>query len=154
MSAFRRVEDGQAGPDALGILVPPGRKTFLILRPRSLACDLLLLAVSGLAAFRELHRDEAAQGAQAVYRALEAWSSGRPGIVEVVPRGEGGFFVRASFGGFAFLACSRQPGQPYQPLLCSEIEGAGRVARAIAAVLCPPAGGEQEVYFNTRNFSR
>jgi hypothetical protein len=30
MCPLRRVEDDRAGPSALGILVPPGRRTFLI----------------------------------------------------------------------------------------------------------------------------
>ncbi len=34
MGSFRRVEGEEAGPDALGILVPPGKRTFVILRPR------------------------------------------------------------------------------------------------------------------------
>ncbi len=32
MSSLRRVADASAGPTALGILVPPGPRTFLILR--------------------------------------------------------------------------------------------------------------------------
>ena len=59
MCALRRVEGDRAGPDALGILVPPARRTFVILRPRALPWDLLLLRDPEAEAFRELGRDEA-----------------------------------------------------------------------------------------------
>ena len=47
MPAFRRVEPHQAGARALGILVPPGPKTVVILRPRGLDWDLLPRAGRG-----------------------------------------------------------------------------------------------------------
>ena len=52
MSVFRRVDDDRAGPAAMGILVPPGRRTFLILRPRALAWDLILLRRAEGSTFR------------------------------------------------------------------------------------------------------
>jgi hypothetical protein len=41
MPAFCRVDAQRAGPAALGILVPPGDKTLVVLRPRGLEWDLL-----------------------------------------------------------------------------------------------------------------
>ena len=43
MAPFRHVEGNQAGPNALGILLPPGRRTLVVVRPRSLAWDLIPL---------------------------------------------------------------------------------------------------------------
>jgi hypothetical protein len=146
MAAFRRVEADQAGPAALGILVPPSRRTFVILRPRALPWDLVLVRDGDAAGFRDLAHDEASAAAQAIYRALREGLLG----VEAVPRPEG-WWLRARVGAFALLACPRLPGRPYQPLLCAEAE-----ARAHAGALEPilrPAG-EQELYFNTRFFDR
>ena len=57
MSHFRRVDDERAGSAALGILVPPSRRTFVILRPRSLEWDLPLIRADG--AFHDMSREEA-----------------------------------------------------------------------------------------------
>jgi hypothetical protein len=155
MGAFRRVDGGQAGPLALGILVPPGRRTFLILRPRALSWDLLLAGAADSPSFRPLAHDEASFAAQAVYRALREWSAGGEGRVEVVADdGAPGYWVRASVGGFTLVACPRVPGRPYNPLVCADAGPARAAALALAAVLHPPEGAEQEVYFNTRFFER
>jgi hypothetical protein len=148
MAPFRRVEGEQAGPSALGILVPPSRRTFLILRPRALAWDLLLVRRLEAPAFWELAHDEATAAAQGVYRAL---SQTRPEISVMEDPQRGSFWVRVAVGPFAFAACTRVPGQPYQPLAC-EAQPAGAAAGALAAALCPAEGAAQEVYFNTRFF--
>jgi hypothetical protein len=152
MGAFRRVEGEQAGPSALGILIPPSRRTFVILRPRALPWDLLLLRDPAGTAFHELAHDEASAAAQSIYRALREWSAGGEGRVEVLPD-EGGSRLLARVGPFALLACPRLPGQPYRPLRCHESE-ARAAASAVGAVLHPPEGTEQELYFNTRFFER
>jgi hypothetical protein len=156
MCALRRVADDQAGPAALGILVPTGRRTFLILRPRSLSWDLLLLRAPGGTAFREMGREEATAAAHAFAQALERWSLGSAGgAVETVPAPEGqGFLLRAGVEGFHLLACSRRPGQAYQPAVFADADSARAAADQLASVLCPPAGVEQELYCNTRNFAR
>jgi hypothetical protein len=155
MSAFRRVEGALAGPAALGILVPPGRRTVLILRPRALAWDLLLVRAGEGSAFREMGLDEAHAAAQGLHRALEAWAAGGPGRVEPVALPEDqGFWVRAGVGRFTLLACPRLPGQPYRPLVLADAVSAQAAAGDLAAVLCPPAGADQELYFNARHFSR
>ena len=153
MCALRRVEDERAGPDALGILIPPARRTFLILRPRSLAWDLLLLRAPEGSTFREMSHDEASAAAHALYRALREWASGGAGRVEAVSQPQGqGAWLRARVGPYVLLACARVPGQPYQPLVFADAHAAGAAACRLTAILCPPPGVEQEVYFNTRNF--
>jgi hypothetical protein len=152
MGSFRRVDADQATASALGILVPPQRRTFVILRPRALPWDLLLLRDGAATAFRDLAHDEASAAAQALYRALRDWAADGTGSVEVVPQADG-CWLRASVGPFALLACPRVPGQPYQPLLCAEADAPAHVA-ALLAVLRPGEGSEQELYFNTRFFER
>ena len=149
---LRRVEGDRAGPDALGILLPPGERTVLIVRPRALCWDLLL--VRGLAgtAFRELGRHEAAGVAQAFFVALEEWNRGGPGHVAAVAASEGdGFLVWADVGDFALVACERLPGQPYRPAVLHAAD-APRAVDLITAAL-HPAAGQREVYFNTRHFA-
>ncbi|MBI1913941.1 MAG: hypothetical protein HYS12_04285 [Planctomycetes bacterium] len=153
--SLRRVTDDRAGPDALGILLPPGLRTVLIVRPRGLRWDLLLVQGMAGTSFRSLGRAEAPLVAQAFYRALEAWNSGGAGHVGVVASSEGtGFLVWADVGDFALVACERIPGQPYRPMLFAAEEEARAAVGLIAAALCPPAHAEQEVYLNTRNFTR
>src|SRR5207248_1167371 len=112
MDSFRRVEAEQAGPAALGILIPPGRRTFVILRPRALPWDLLVCRGEGDPAFAQLAHDEASACAQGLYRALRDWSAGGPGAVEPVA-GPEGFSLRVLVGPFALAVCPRRPGRPY-----------------------------------------
>lgn len=147
MGSFRRVDAEQAGPQALGILVPPGRRTFVILRPRSLGWDLLLCRSLADLTFRDLAHDEASAAAQGISRALRDGTT-----IEIVP-GIDGSRVRALIGAFVLLVCPRRPGLPYAPLVCSEEEARGVVA-LLTPVLCPAEGSEQEVYFNVRFFER
>ncbi|HWG41821.1 MAG TPA: hypothetical protein VN688_03475 [Gemmataceae bacterium] len=153
MCPLRRVEDHQAGPSALGILVPPGRRTFLILRPRSLSWDLLLLRPDAVSAFRELHRDEANTLAQELSQALT--SESETSRVEEVAGPDGrGIWLRIRVGVFALLVCGRQPGQPYQPLVFADAETAWAAAGQLRDILCPSGDIVQEVYLNTHHFTR
>jgi hypothetical protein len=154
MCPLRRVEDHRAGSSALGILTPPGRRTFLILRPRSLAWDLLLLRPDSTHAFRELPRAEAQRLADELFKALRQWSEGASGHVEEIACPEGhGYWLRVRVGSFALLLCARQPGQPYQPLVFPDDEAAFAAAAQLRGILRPPAHMEQEVYLNTTHFS-
>jgi hypothetical protein len=154
MGSFRRVEGDQAGPTALGILIPPSRRTFVILRPRALPLDLLLCRGPDDLAFRELAHDEASAAAQGLYRALRDWAAGGPGAVEPVPSPDGeARRLRVRAGAFVLVACRRVPGQPYAELLCGPDEAA-RTSQELCRCLCPTPGVEQEVYFNTRFFER
>lgn len=154
MCPLRRVEDQQAGPSALGILVPPGRRTFVIVRPRSLSWDLLLLRPDSMSAFYELGRQEADRLAHELFQALRHWSEGASGHVEEVACPEGrGFWVRVRVGHLALIVCGRQPGQPYQPLAFADAETALSAAVQVRRILRPPANVEQEVYLNTLHFA-
>jgi hypothetical protein len=155
MCPLRRVEGPRAGPSALGILVPPGRRTFLILRPRALLWDLLLLAPGSGSAFREVPHAEADRLAHEMFQALQHWSEGASGHVEEVacPDG-GGFWVRVCVGPFALLACGRQPGRPYQPLTFPDADTALSAAARMRDILRPPDKIDQEVYLNTLHFQK
>ena len=155
MSAFRRVEGREAGPAALGVLAPPGRRTFLILRPRALPWDLVLLQPANGSVFCEMDRDEATAAAGALVRALEEWAAGGPGRVETAAAPQGpGLWLRVHAGPFSLLLCPRAPGQPYQALRFADGDAARAAAADLAPVLQPPSGAQQEVYFNTRHFGR
>src|SRR3954469_15525384 len=73
---FSRVDPKQAGAAALGILVPQGVKTLVIVRPRSLAWDLLPARWDGdsdhAPQFCVFTRDEASGAARRLLQALEA----------------------------------------------------------------------------------
>ncbi|MHB1426546.1 MAG: SPOR domain-containing protein [Gemmataceae bacterium] len=155
MCPLRRVEGHRASPSALGILTPPGWRTFLILRPRALSWDLLLLRPDSVNTFREMPRAEADRLADELLQALGHWSEGASGHVEEIacPE-EGGFWVRVRVGPFALLVCGRQPGQPYQPLTFPDAETALTAAAQLRGILRPPANVEQEVYLNTHHFQQ
>jgi hypothetical protein len=152
MGSFRRVEAEQAGPAALGILIPPGRRTFVILRPRSLPWDLLVCRGEADPSFAQLTHDEASACAQGLFRALREWADDGRGVVEMIHTPEG-FTLRVVVGGFALAVCPRVPGRPYAALVCSEVE-AHEAASRLYDVLRPAGSAEQEVYFNTRFFER
>ena len=154
MAAFRRVEATQAGRTALGILIPPSRRTFLILRPRSLSFDLLCLQRPDATRFRELAHDEATAAAHQLYAGLREWAAGGAGSIEVVASPtESGLWLRVQVGPLYLIACERQPGKPYQPLIFADAADAENAETQVAALLCPRGGTEQELYFNTRHFS-
>ncbi len=154
MCPLRRVEGSLAGPSALGILVPPGRRTFLILRPRALSWDLLLLRPESVNAFREVSHVEADRLAHEMLQALRNWSEGASGHVEEIACPDGsGFWLRVRVASFALLACRRQPGQPYSPYTFPDVETALMAATQVRKVLRPPDKIDQEVYLNTHHFA-
>jgi hypothetical protein len=157
MAAFRLVNDDQAGPRALGLLVPPGRRTLVIVRPRSLPWDLLVVhshrRTGPTTTFRDFGREEAAAASDGLCLALQEWAAGGPGCLEPVDA-VGGYLVRGVIGIFPLLACLRRPGQPYQPLVFPDRADAADAAAALTGVLCPAADAEQELYLNTRHFAR
>jgi hypothetical protein len=158
MPAFRRVQDRHAGPSALGILVPQGHPTQVILRPRALEWDLLPLRSGGegqaRAAFCQFGRDEAAAVARHVQQALEAQAGCGVSPVEAVanPHGEG-YLVCARIGEYTWIVCQRVPGRPYEVMLFATAEGASDAAVRVARFLVPGREAGQEYYFNTQNFS-
>jgi hypothetical protein len=155
MSAFRRVEGKEAGPAALGVLAPPGRRTHLILRPRALLWDLVLLRPADASVFREMDRDEAVATAEELVRALEAWAAGAPGRVETASAPQGvGVWLYVHAGLFSLLLCPRTPGRPYEAERFADGDAARAAANDLAPILRPPPGAQQELYFNTRHFGR
>ncbi len=154
MCPLRRVTDTEAGPDAVGMLLPPGRLTFLIIRPRALSSDLLLVQSATDSAFRPMSRDEATIVTQKVYRALERWLDQGDGQADPVPMpGNSAFHLQVRIGGFYFLACPRRPGQPYQPQSFADHAAAHASAQELVRALCPSAAVEREIYFNIRHFT-
>ena len=141
MGVFMRVEAEQAGPTALGILIPPARRTFVILRPRSMAFDLLLCRAADDPTFHPLTHDEASAAAQSLYRGL------RDGLAVIEARDH----LLVHVGPMSFVACPRVEGQPYTPLAL-DVGEAEPLAVQLRVFLCP--AGEQQVYFNTRFFER
>ncbi len=158
MAAFRRVEDQRAGPSALGILVPPGMRTIVILRPRAVAWDFLALKpgaeVEAHGSFCDFERDEAAGVARQVQRDLARQACEGVNPVEVAGPADHGYRLCVRAGGLAWLACLRQPGKPYQPADFPTMEEAREAAIRLARFVFPAADADQEFYFNTQNFSR
>jgi hypothetical protein len=157
-SVIQRVFRNQAGPSALGILIPPGSPTVVIVRPRSLPWDLLLIEPGNWDAgirFCAFPREEAEAEAEAIARGLEEWSEGGTGRVEAIAApGSPGHCVRSEFGRSHFIACPRLTGQAYRPMVFADEPTAADAARLLREVLCPPPGVVQEIYFNSRHFAR
>jgi hypothetical protein len=148
MPAFRIVHGGRAGPAALGILVPPGDRTVVVVRPRALNVDLVMVGPGG-EGFFEASRQAAGLEAQGLSQALQGDSV----RLRVVPAGEG-FHVQASVGRFLLIACSRIPGQAYRPQVFAAESEAQGTAEALHQVMCPPADAGQELYTNLSGFHR
>ncbi|MBY0527285.1 MAG: hypothetical protein K2R98_28070 [Gemmataceae bacterium] len=158
MPAFRTVDGSEAGPAAVGILVPPGRRTVVVLRPRSLDVDLLLVrrgpdGTPGTG-FHEGGPGEAAVLAQGVSHALVRSANGKARIETQQAAEGGGHWLRVGVGAFVLLVCPRLPGQAYRPLTFATIEETQPMAKALAAVLCPGPDANQELYLNTQFFGR
>jgi hypothetical protein len=130
----------------------------VIVRPRALAWDLLPLRAVGNGGsdtlFQECTPAEAADIVRELRGLLEEKGNGGFLRVEPIasPDGEG-YQVRAALGSQSWIACLRVPGQPYQPMLFAALDDALRAAESLTAVLCPAADADQELYFNTRDFS-
>jgi hypothetical protein len=158
MGSLRRVEAERASASALGILVPPGRRTFLIVRPRSLTCDLLLLQAAEGTVFRVLSQPEGQDLSRELYRLLDAGPALAPSggkRVELVAAADGkGLCLRVRVGALHLLACPRRPGTPYEPLVLTDETEARAVAARLEAILWPHPGVDQELYFNTRHFGQ
>lgn len=155
---FHRVEAQHAGPGALGILVPHGAKTLVIVRPRALEWDLLPARWDGDIAHAPqlcaLERDEAAGAARRLLHALEAAAANAINPLQTCGDAAGtSFQIWLRTDEFVWIACRRTPGQAYQPAIFAALDDARHAAEAIAAVVWPAADVTQEYYFNTQNFS-
>jgi hypothetical protein len=159
MPAFRRVDAQRAGAMSLGILVPPGGKTLVIMRPRGLEWDLLPARWGGDAAqppvFCQFDRDEAALVARRLPQCLEeAVLVGKNPVETFGKSGGQEFQVWVRTGDYVWIVCRRLPGASYVPLLFASHEEARNAARRINPFFHPAADADQEYYFNTQNFSR
>ncbi|MBI1830518.1 MAG: hypothetical protein HYR84_03595 [Planctomycetes bacterium] len=155
---FRRVEAQQAGPTALGILVPLEARTPVIVRPRRLDWDLLPARWDGDAGqppqFCAFARDEAVEVARRFIAALETAVETGDCPVQTVgdSRGER-LQVWLRIDALVWIACTRVPGKPYRPMLFGSLAEATQAAEKLIAIVWPAPDAVQEYYFNTQGFS-
>lgn len=153
---FRRVEPQHAGANALGILVPPGEKTLVIMRPRGLSWDLLPARWDGAAdrppLFCSFGRDEAAGVARKLMSDLEAQLGRFSPVQTVSDAAETRFQVWVQTAAFVWIVCARTPGKAYAPLVFNTQAEAAVAGNAIERVVWPASDVEQEYYFNTQRF--
>jgi hypothetical protein len=155
---FTRVDAKHAGPAALGILVPQGAKTLVIVRPRALPWDLLAARWDGdrgrAPQFCVFTRDEAASAARRLVQALESAIAAGVNPLESFgdERGES-VQVWLRTDEFVWIVCRRTQGQAYQPVMFATHEEAAIAAERLAGHVWPVAETRQEYYFNTQNFS-
>ncbi len=157
MPPFLRVEDRRANANALGILVPPGQRTFVILRPRGLKWDLLTIRVESGAStgFCLFDRDEAAGIARQVQRDLEQSAHQQVSPMVTISDAAGtGFQIGAKASDLYWIVCARVPGQPYKPLIFSTRADAESAVELVASFVFPSIDANQQYYFNTQNFTR
>jgi len=157
MPPFRRVDAERAGPSAVGILVPPGLRTVVIVRPRALAWDLLPVRWDGSSqpVFCHFERDEAAAVARNLQRDLEHAVARGSNPVETLAHPQGkGYQVWTRTESYCWIVCPRRPGQRYQSLLFATSGEAEAAAGQLARFLWPDADASQEYYYNTQRFSR
>ncbi len=156
--AFHKVDAKQANSNALGILVPHGAKTLVIVRPRALAWDLLPARWDGNGThapeFCLFTRDEAAGAARRLLHALEeAVQCGANPVQTFGDTANKCLQVWLRTGEFVWIVCRRTPGEAYQPMVFATFEEATQEADKLAAIVWPSAETRQEYYFNTQNFS-
>lgn len=159
MSPFQQIEASRAGRSALGILMPPGPRTLVILRPRALDWDLVPLRPDGEPGqpmqFWEVGREQGSVLVSELHRSLQEWAQGGLGRVEPVPApGGAGYHVRIGVGRFVLLTCNRIPGAPYQPAVFEKVREALAAVERISAILCPDQSALQEIYFNVKSFRK
>jgi hypothetical protein len=151
MPPFRNVNAGRAGHRAIGILVPPGSRTLVIVRPRSLSLDLVMVRRNP-PGFKEESRQAAGLAAQNLAKAL---AEGEAGQVVVVPASSSeGYWVEALVDSSPLIACPRRPGQPYVPLVYASPEEAERAADELRSILFPAHDANMELYTNLSQFER
>ena len=155
---FTRVEPQHAGATALGILVPQGAKTLVIVRPRALPWDLLPARWNGdsiqAPQFCAFSRDEAASVARRLVKALESAIDQKVNPLESfgdLQRQTCGVWLRTDE--FVWIVCRRAQGEAYQPMTFASQEEAATEAKKLAEFLWPAADATQEYYFNTQSFA-
>jgi hypothetical protein len=152
-----RVDPQHAGPNALGILVPHGAKTPVIVRPRALTWDLLPAHWDGDSGhpphFCVFTRDEAAAVARRLITALATAIEQGVNPVQTFGDANGACLqIWLRTDEFVWIVCRRAPGLAYQPLVFATQEDATHEAEKLATIVWPAADVKQEYYFNTQNF--
>src|SRR5947209_10470669 len=155
MPAFRRVDARNASATAVGILVPPGASTVVVLRPRGLEWDLLPAHWNGDAGaaprFCQFNRDEAALVARGFPQCLEEALLAGKNPVETFGNPLGREFqVWVRGGNYVWILCRRLPGRPYAPLVFACHEEAESAGRRLDPFFHPGPDANQEYYFNTQ----
>lgn len=153
---LRRVDANRASDDAVGILIPPGARTVVVVRPRRMTWDLLPVRWSGEAArspeFVSFDREQAAQIARRLAKSLEERDCAGTCPLETLGRPPA-FQVWLRDAEFNWLLCERTPGQAYRPLVFPTIADAVAAAERLRPMLHPGPGRQQDYYFNTQQFS-
>jgi hypothetical protein len=151
---FQRIDAKHAGPDTLGILIPPGLRTLVVLRPRALDWDLLPARWDGnhanAPAFCTFSRDEAAKIARQLMEELESAPDNPLGTFGNADGTCVQIWLQTK--DFVWVVCRRAPGRGYEPMIFSSQELAVADAEKLAAVFWPPADRIQTYYFNTQGF--
>ena len=150
---FTRVEPQHAGPAALGILVPQGAKTLVIVRPRASPWDLLPARWTGgsdqAPQFCVFTRDEAAGVARRLVKAIESAIVNPLESFGDAERQTCGVWLRTDE--FVWIVCRRTQGEAYQPMIFASPDEAEAEAKKLTAFLWPREA-TQEYYFNTQSF--
>lgn len=153
---LRRVEARTANAAAVGILVPPGPRTFVVIRPRGMMWDLLPVRWDGdpsaPPSFASFGRDEAANVARRIAKSLEDRDLARQSPLETLGH-EPSFQVWLRDGDLNWLLCERVPGQPYRPMVFATLAAAQSAANIVMPFVHPGPERVQDYYFNTQNFT-
>lgn len=151
---LKRVDARSASVCALGILVPPGTRTFVVLRPRSQAWDFLPVRWSGRAGdapeFASFDRDSAALVARQIAKTLEDRDRAGDSPLETLGH-EPAYQVWIRDVELCWLLCERA-GQAYRPLSFATLAEARVAAEAMSPFVHPGANRVQDYYFNTQHF--
>ena len=155
---FTRVDPKAAGPHALGILIPPGQKTLVVLRLRALQWDLLPAkwdgAIDRPPQFCLFTRDESAALARRMVAFLEAAvDSGACPVETFGTSDETSVQIWLRACDLVWITCVRQPGDGYRPMMFTSRQEATAEAERIADIVWPAPDAVQEYYFNTQAFS-
>jgi hypothetical protein len=153
---LRRVDARLATAVAVGILVPPGPRTFVVVRPRGMTWDLLPVRWDGdpklPPAFASFDRDEAAHVARQLAKTLEERDAAGDCPLETLGH-EPAFQVWLRDAALNWLLCERIPGQAYRPLIFPTLAAAQSAAGVLMPFVHPGPRRVQDYYFNTQNFS-
>jgi len=150
---FVRVDPERAGPSALGILIPPGRRTLIALRPKTLSWDLLPALwdadPSHAPVFCQFTREEAPAIARKLVQTLEdAVANGVNPLETFGHAARPQLWLRTPH--HVWIVCRRIQGEGYRPVVFDSMDEACAAAEGIAAFVWPKS--RQEVYFNTQRF--